>query len=728
MAKLADELNILDINNIRPRKKIMKRDGTIAFFDPKKITDAIFSAAKAVGGEDYNTAKSLTLEVLKIISRGSYNPFLGVEEIQNIVEKVLIKKGHAKTAKAYILYREKRSAIREARSDLMNAVNEILKETHRENANVSNSPSAKMLQISEAASRDFYLKRVLKSEQGQAHMEGRIHIHDLSWYGKSLTCLQIPLGRLLNNGFNTGNGYIRKPKSIRTAAALACIILQSNQNEHHGGQSFAFFDRDLAPFVEAEFNRQRKILRRNFFELLPMAQSFDKNAVDERINRLAYEKTKEETFQAMEAFIYNCNSMHSRAGAQVPFSSIALGTDTTFGDRMITEQFLRAYEKGLGNGEQPIFPNVGFKIKTGINFNPRDRNYHLFRLAMYVASKRLFPAFINLDASFNAKYQDEVAYMGCRTRVIANVGGAEVTDGRGNLSFTTINLPKIGIEAKGDWKKFYKILDETVDLTISQLLHRYDIQKNLKVCDFPFLFGEELYLGSEDLKSTDKIESSIKNGTLSMGFIGLAEALTAMLGKHHGESVMAQNRGIKIISYLRKRMDEATNEYGLNFTLLATPAEGLSGKFVKIDREKYGTIPGVTDKEWYTNSYHVPVDYNIYLFDKIQIEAPYHELCNAGHISYVELPSSLENNLGAYEQIVREMHDCNMGYFAVNFPIDFCNTCNFSGIIQEERCSACGSVSIKRIRRITGYLSTVERFNSAKRQEEQSRVIHIEKI
>ncbi|WP_028309009.1 anaerobic ribonucleoside triphosphate reductase [Desulfitibacter alkalitolerans] len=720
----------MEVNNLRLPKKIVKRDGTIAPFESKKITDAIFSAARAVGGEDYNTAQSLTLEVLRVISYSFYDTPLDVEEVQNLVEKVLIEKGHAKTAKAYILYRDKRSGIREARSDLMNAVNEILQETHRENANVSNSPSAKVLQISEAASTDFYLKRVLKPEHGQAHREGNIHIHDLSWYGKTLTCLQIPLGRLLNRGFNTGNGYIRKPKSIRSAAALACIILQSNQNDQHGGQSFAFFDRDLAPFVDAEFNRQRKMLKNEFFKLYPGAKDMDKDLIkdliDERINKLAYEKTKEETFQAMEAFIYNCNSMHSRAGAQVPFSSIALGTDTTYGGRMITEQFLLAYEKGLGKGEQPIFPNVGFKLKSGINLNPGDRNYYLFRLAMYVAGKRLFPAFINLDASFNAKYQDEVAYMGCRTRVIANVNGPEVTDGRGNLSFTTINLPRIGIEAAGNWKNFYRKLDETVDLVIDQLLHRYDIQKNLKITDFPFLFGEELYLGSDALKPGEKIETCIRNGTLSMGFIGLAEILVAMTGKHHGECEVAQSKGLEIIGHLRRRVNEATVKHGLNFTLLATPAEGLSGKFLKMDIQKFGVIKGITDKEWYTNSFHVPVEYNMFLFDKIKVEAPYHKFCNAGHISYVEMASSMEHNLIAYEQIVREMHAQDMGYFAINFPVDCCSGCGHSGVIYEDNCPVCQSKSIKRIRRITGYLSTLNKFNNAKKQEEKNRVIHFE--
>lgn len=702
-------------------EKIIKRDGTVADFDSEKITQAIYSAAKAVGGRDYKQAEYLTREVLRIIG-GSTS--ITVEEVQNIVEKVLIENGHAKTAKAYILYRDKRTGIREARSELMDAVSDILKETHKENANVSNSPSAKKLQISEAAAAKFYLSRMIKKEHAEAHQEGEIHIHDIAWYGKTTTCLQIPLGKLLNDGFNTGNGHIRPPKSIRTAAALACIILQSNQNDQHGGQSFAFFDRDLGPYVEKEFQKQKKILVQSIKRVAPNLWEHEEEVMTDELEKLAYEKTKEETYQAMEAFIHNCNSMHARAGAQVPFSSIALGTDTSFGGRMVTEQLLLSYEKGLGKGEQPIFPNIGFKIKSGINYKPEDENRDLFELAMRVASKRLFPAFINLDASFNANYEDEVCYMGCRTRVIANVDGPEVTDGRGNLSFTTINLPRAGIIANGNWDDFYQILEKTVQKTIEQLIHRYNIQKNLRAKDFPFLFGEQLYLGSEELDGNDKIESALKNGTLSMGIIGLAEALTAMTGKHHGENPYSQEKGLEIISFLRKLMDEASKNYKLNFTLLATPAEGLSGRFVKIDRDKFGVLEGVTDKDWYTNSFHIPVDYQVNLFDKIELEAPYHKYCNAGHISYVELKSSMEHNLLAYEQILKDMHAKDMGYFSLNYPIDFCNTCSFTGIINEEECPACQNRDIKRVRRITGYLSNLDNFNDAKRSEEKNRVVH----
>ncbi|MDR0300955.1 MAG: anaerobic ribonucleoside-triphosphate reductase, partial [Treponema sp.] len=621
--------------------------------------------------------------------------------------------------KSYILYRANRSRLRDARSELMNTVSEILQETNRDNANVGNSPSAKVLRISEAVSKDYYLKRVIPEKEAKAHREGDIYIHDLSWYGKTMTCLQIPLDRLLGEGFNNGHGYIRSPKGIKTAASLAAIILQSNQNDMHGGQSFAYFDRDLAVYVELEKKRQEKIIRRNL-------EGLGFSADEEKIKELAYELTKEETFQAMEGFIYNLNTMHSRAGAQVPFSSVNLGTDTTDSGRMLTECFLLAYEKGLGKGESPLFPNVCFKLKEDVNFEEGDPNYDLFQLSMRVACKRLFPTFSFQDSSFNKPFRDEeVAYMGCRTRVMSNCNGEEKTNCRGNLSFTTVNLPRLGIRAGKDLSQFWKLLDEVIDLTIEQLLTRYNIQKKLRVKDFPFLMGQKLYLDSEELLPNDTIEKAIRHGTLSIGFIGLAECLTALTGKHHGESTDAQNLGLTIVSHMRRRCDEATKKHKLNFSLLATPAEQLSGKFTKIDVEIYGVIPGVTDKEWYTNSFHVPVEYQIGALDKIKIEGAYHKYCNAGHISYVELEAAPEDNIEAYEALVRAMAEADMGYAAVNFPIDICHNCGFNGIIPEENCHKCGSEDITRVRRITGYLSTIDRFNTSKLAEVKNRKIHM---
>ncbi|MBO8136642.1 MAG: anaerobic ribonucleoside-triphosphate reductase [Desulfotomaculum sp.] len=667
-------------------KTIRKRDGREVPFDESKITEAIFRAAQAVGGEDRALAMELTLEVLKMLKEKYNGNIFTVEDVQDVVEKVLIENGHARTAKAYILYRDKRTRMRETKSDLMDAVEEILKETSKENANVSNSPSAKMLQIASAASKKYYLSRLIPEEMANAHINGDIHIHDLDFYGKTLTCIQIPLGRLLKEGFNTGHGYIRPPKRPTSAAALAAIILQSSQNDMHGGQSFAFFDRDMAEFVKD-------------------ADDF-------------------ETYQAMEALIYNLNSMHSRAGAQVPFSSLNLGTETSEAARRVTRNLLLAYESGLGRGENPIFPNIIFRLKKGVNMEPGDPNYDLFKLALRVAAKRLNPTFSFMDSSFNKEYGDQVSYMGCRTRVMANRRGPAVTDGRGNLSFTTINLPRLAIKADRDIKKFYRLLSDMMDLVKRQLYHRYGVQAKLKVKDMPFVMGQHLYMGSENLKPEDPIEEAVKHGTLSIGFIGLAETLTALIGKHHGQSEEAQALGQEIVAFMRKKVDEACEEYDLNFTFLATPAEGLSGRFVKLDRKEFGIIPGVTNKEYYTNSFHVPVDYPIGAYEKLNIEGPYHKYCNAGHISYVELPSAPVHNLDAMESIVKFMGKSDMGYAGINFPVDFCTSCSLLGIIEDDTCPRCGSAFIRRVRRITGYLSTTDRFNDAKLAELKDRVKH----
>lgn len=700
--------------------KIKKRDDRIVPFQEGKITDAIFAAAKSVGGEDRQTAMELTIEVMKLLKKQFNGTVFSVEDVQDAVEKVLIETGHAKTAKAYILYRAKRSRIREARSELMDAVAEILRETNRDNANVGNSPSAKVLQISEIASKNYYLKRVIPEDEARAHLDGDIYIHDLSWYGKTLTCLQIPLDRLLREGFNNGHGCIRPPKGIKTAAALSAIILQSNQNDMHGGQSFAYFDRDMAPYVEMEYKRQEQRLRDTLAEAAVRLN-------DEKIAAMALERTEDEVYQAMEGFIYNLNTMHSRAGAQVPFSSINLGTVTGWAGRMIAKNFLLAFEKGLGKGEAPLFPNVIFKIKEGVNFEEGEPNYDLFQLSLRVACRRLQPNFSFQDSSFNTPYRDEeVAYMGCRTRVIANVNGPATTNKRGNLSFTTINLPRLGIRAKGDLTVFWQYLDEALNLTIKQLHTRYDIQKKLKVRDFPFMMGQKLYLDSEKLQPEDSIAEAIKHGTLSIGFIGLAECLTALTGTHHGASQEAQALGLSIVSYMRRRCDEATKKYSLNYTLLATPAEQLSGRFTKNDLERFGVLPGITDKEWYTNSFHVPVEYEISAMDKIAIEGPYHKYCNAGHISYVEIPSAPNNNLAAFETIIRAMAEADMGYAAVNFPVDICKECGFNGVIETEVCPKCKKEgNISRVRRITGYLSTLEMFNESKRAEEKHRKVHM---
>jgi len=667
-------------------KSIQKRDGREVLFDETKITDAIFKAARAVGGEDRQTAMELTIDVLKLLKKQYNGKLFGVEDVQDIVEKVLIEAGHARTAKAYILYRDKRTRMREAKGELMDAVGEILEETNRENANISNSPSAKMLQIASAASKTYYLNRLIPEEMAQAHIRGDFHIHDLDFYGKTLTCLQIPLGKLLTEGFNTGHGYIRPPKRSATATAQAAIILQSSQNDMHGGQSYAFFDRDIAPFVE--------------------------------------DATDFETYQAMEALIHNLNSMHSRAGAQVPFSSLNIGTETAEPARRVVKNLLMAYEAGLGRGENPIFPNIIFRVKEGVNFNPGEPNYDLFKLAIKVASKRLNPTFSFMDSSFNKEWGNEVSYMGCRTRVMANRRGPAVTDRRGNLSFTTVNLPRVAIKAERDLDEFYRGLAAVVDLAVRQLYHRFCVQARLKVKDMPFIMGQGLYLDSENLKSEDVIEEAIKHGTVSVGFIGLAEALTALTGRHHGQDEESQLLGQEIIAFMRNKIDEAAEEYNLNYTLLATPAEGLSGRFVNLDRKEFGLIPRVTTKEYYTNSFHIPVDYPVSSFEKISLEGAYHKYCNAGHISYVEMASPPVHNPEAVEAIIRHMRDSDVGYGGINYPVDFCTNCNLMGVISGDLCPRCGSAKIRRVRRITGYLSTTDRFNDSKMAELRDRITH----
>jgi ribonucleoside-triphosphate reductase len=675
-------------NENQPALWIRKRDGRIVEFDTSKIAEAIFSAVKAVRGNDRELADELAAVVVRYVKEYSKQNVPTVEEVQDAVEKVLIERGHAKTAKAYILYRDRRTRIREARSELMDVVEEILVETNRENANVGNSPSAKMLQIASAASRQYYLSRLIPEEMSHAHLAGDIHIHDLDFYGKTLTCVQLPLGKLLTNGFNTGHGFIRPPKRPSSATALAAIILQSSQNDMHGGQSFASFDRDMARFVAG-------------------ASEF-------------------EVYQAMEALVYNLNSMHSRAGAQVPFSSINLGCDTSPEGRMVIAGLLKAYEKGLGHGETPIFPNIIFRIKAGVNFNPEDANYDMFKLAMRVSAQRMNPTFSFMDSSFNEKFENEVAYMGCRTRVMANRNGPEVSEGRGNLSFTTINLPRIAIKANRNMEVFYKELESILDLTARQLFHRFQVQSRLRVCDMPFLMGQGLYLGSETLDLSDEIGEVIKNGTLSIGFIGLAEALVSLTGKHHGQDANSARIGVEIVSFMRQIVDRFSDAYDLNYTLLATPAEGLSGRFVAIDRNNFGKIDGVTDKEYYTNSFHVPVRFDLSSFEKCIAEGPYHQLTNAGHISYVELDAPPIHNLEAYEALLRHMAACNMGYAGINFPIDECLSCSHHGVI-DDSCPVCGSFDIRSIRRITGYLSTVDRFNDAKKAELTDRHPHLSK-
>jgi ribonucleoside-triphosphate reductase len=651
----------------------------------------------------------------------------------------------------------------------------------RENANIDgNTAMGNMLKYGSEGAKQFNELFILNPEHAKAHHDGDIHIHDLDFLTLTTTCCQIDIHQLFTGGFGTGHGAIREPNDIRSYAALACIAIQSNQNDQHGGQSIPNFDRGLAPGVAKTYAKLYRQNRRKALELLVPPEKLEEltailgteldktqkprlsgpedyweaeaailvrfldEATVSRVQDFALDKAREETekttYQAMEALIHNLNTMHSRAGAQIPFSSINYGTDTSAEGRMVIRNILLATEAGLGNGETPIFPIQIFRVKEGINYNREDPNYDLFQLACRVSSKRLFPNFSFQDAPFNLQYyrsgrpETEIAYMGCRTRVIGNVHDPEqeITYGRGNLSFTTINLPRLALRAmygaKGSLDLFFDELDKKTDIVIDQLLERYEIQARKKVRNFPFLMGQGIWLDSDKLGWEDNIREVLKHGTLTLGFIGLAECLTCLTGRHHGESPEAQALGLRIIGRLRSRMDNESLERKLNFSLIATPAEGLSGRFVKMDREIFGYIPGVTDREYYTNSFHVPVHYPIGALQKINIEAPYHALTNAGHITYVELDGDASKNPGAFEKIVRVMKEAGIGYGSLNHPLDRDPVCGYRGIIGKH-CPKCGreegDIRFERIRRITGYLvGTLERFNNAKRAEERDRVKH----
>lgn len=600
----------------------------------------------------------------------------------------------------------------------------------RDNANINgDTPMGAMLQQGANTAKEYYLDTMIDPEIAALHREGWIHIHDLDFYGWTTTCCQIDLLKLFEGGFDTGHGHLREPKSIGSYAALAAIAIQSNQNDQHGGQSIVNFDYAMAKGVRLTYEKHLK----HYNELImDISGCSDEKSAHE----MAMESTKRDTYQAMEGFIHNLNTMHSRAGAQVPFSSINYGMDTSWEGRLAIEQLLLATEAGLGNGETPIFPIQIFRVKEGVNYNPEDPSYDLFRLAMRVSSKRLFPNFSFVDAPFNLQYYDpdrpetQVAYMGCRTRVLGNVydPSREISNGRGNLSFTSINLPRLAIEAKGDVDKFFDLLTDMLNKVMKQLLDRFEVQSHRVVRNFPFLMGEGVWIDSDTLGPDDEIGEVLKHGTLSIGFIGLAETLKSLTGKHHGESKEAQELGQFIVSYIRTFCDRKSKELQMNVTCLATPAESLSGRFVRMDKKRYGEIEGVTDRDYYTNSFHVPVYFPISAYDKIRIEAPYHALTNAGHISYVELDGDVSKNLEAFEKIVRYMKECGIGYGSINHPVDRDPICGYNGIIGDT-CPCCGRTEeegkFERIRRITGYLvGTLDRFNNAKRAEEKDRVKH----
>lgn len=572
----------------------------------------------------------------------------------------------------------------------------------RDNANINGDTAmGAMLQYGANTAKEYYLETIVGPEAARLHREGWMHIHDLDFYGWTTTCTQIELRKLFKGGFDTGHGHLREPKSIGSYAALAAIAIQSNQNDQHGGQSIIDFDYAMGDGVRLTYNRYL----REAFEI--QAETGGNSGAEWR-EEYAMRKTRRDTYQAMEGLIHNLNTMHSRAGAQVPFSSINYGLDTRWEGRMAMEQLLMATEAGLGGGETPIFPIQIFRVKDGVNFNPGEPNYDLFKLAMRASAKRLFPNFSFIDAPFNLQYyrpghpETEVGYMGCRTRVMGNVCGPEISPGRGNLSFTSINLPRLALESMGSRILFFSLLDVMLNRAAKQLLERYGVQCARKVRNFPFLMGEGVWMDSEKLGPEDTLEGVLKHGTLSIGFIGLAETLKALTGSHHGESEEAQRLGLQIVGHMRDFCDGKSRELGLNFTCLATPAESLSGRFVRMDREKYGIVEGVTDRDYYTNSFHIPVYFPISAARKIELEAPYHALTNAGHISYVEMDGDPVMNLEAFEKIVRHMKRCGIGYGSVNHPVDRDPVCGYSGVIGDA-CPKCGrkeeAVETERIKR-----------------------------
>ena len=720
-------------------ENIRKRDGRLVPFELDKIAGAIYKAFQACSSKyELKTALDIAKKVEKNLEK-KQSALPTVELVQDTVEEVLIEQGFVRVAKAYILYRENRTRERDMRSRLMKTFEEITfsesknSDLKRENANVNaDAPMGTMLKYGTEAAKQFNEMFVLKPKHARAHANGDIHIHDMDFLTLTTTCCQIDIKRLFENGFSTGHGVLRSPNSISVYAALACIAIQSNQNDQHGGQAIPNFDYGMAPGVAKSYIK-------HFYHNLAKAISLLENIDGEKIaatiknklvlkptldnneefnnaiktellnkniknidkiiefsNKTAYQETDEETYQAMEAFIHNLNTMHSRAGAQVPFSSINYGMDTSSEGRMVMKNVLLATETGLGHGETPIFPIQIFRVKEGINYNEGEPNYDLFKLACKTSAKRLFPNFSFVDAPFNLKYykgtpETEIAYMGCRTRVMANVydKNNEISFSRGNLSFTTINLPRLAILSNGDVKEFFNKLDDMLELCIDQLLERFEIQCRRKVKNYPFLMGQGIWLGSDKLKPDDEVREVLKHGTLTVGFIGLAETLKALIGYHHGESEQAQALGLKIVGHMAEAMDEASKKYNLNFSLIATPAEGLSGRFIKMDKKLFGNLEGITDREYYTNSFHIPVYYPISAYNKIKLEGPYHALTNGGHISYIEMDGDPTKNLAAFEKIIRAMHDNGIGYGAINHPVDRDPVCGYNGII-DDVCPCCG--------------------------------------
>lgn len=730
---------------------VVKRDGRIVGFNDQKIMAAIRKAMLHTDkGEDERLIQQITDHV-------SFHgkPQMTVESIQNSVEMELMKSSRKDVAKAYIAYRNQRSIARKAktRDVFLEIINVKNNDITRENANMNaDTPAGMMMKFSSETTKPFVDDYLLNEDTRDAVQHNYLHVHDKDYYPtKSLTCCQHPLDHILGEGFTAGHGSSRAAKRIETASVLACISLETAQNEMHGGQAIPAFDFYLAPFVRSSFIEELKSLEqltdKDYTYLYNkelddyLKRPLDGLQGDDRIVQHAMNKTVGRVHQAMEAFIHNMNTIHSRGGNQVVFSSVNYGTDTSAEGRCVIRELLNSTYDGVGNGETAIFPIQIWKKKRGVNYLMGDRNYDLYELACKVTARRFFPNFLNLDASFNRneawraddprRYMHEVATMGCRTRVFENRFGMKTSVGRGNLSFSTINIVRLAIECMSiedkeeRINKFFAKLDNMLDITANQLNNRFNFQKTALAKQFPLVM-KSLWMGAENLKADDTIESVINQGTLGIGFIGLAECLKALVGVHHGESDEAQQLGIRIVDYMRKRCNDFAEKYQHNFSLLATPAEGLSGKFTKIDRKEFGILEGITDRDYYTNSNHVPVYYKCSARHKAEIEAPYHEMTRGGHIFYVEIDGDATHNPQAIMSVVDMMDHYDMGYGSVNHNRNRCMECGYENAdASMEECPKCGSKHIDRLQRITGYLvGTTDRWNSGKLAELNDRVTH----
>ena len=733
---------------------VVKRDGRIVGFNEQKIMAAI---RKAMMHTDKGEDDALVQKITDHISIHGKSQ-MTVEKIQDSVEMELMKSARKDVAQKYIAYRNQRSIARKAktRDVFMEIVNIKNNDVTRENANMNaDTPAGMMMKFASETTKPFVDDYLLSEEVREAVTHNYIHIHDKDYYPtKSLTCVQHPLDHILEYGFVAGHGSSRPAKRIETAAVLACISLETCQNEMHGGQAIPAFDFYLAPYVRSsyieELKNLEKLTGRDLSALYHqeleeyVLKELDGLEGDERLRQHAVNKTVNRVHQAMEAFIHNMNTIHSRGGNQVVFSSINYGTDTSAEGRCIIRELLKSTYEGVGNGETAIFPIQIWKKKRGVNYLREDRNYDLYQLACKVTARRFFPNFLNLDATFNQnsnwktddpeRYLWEVATMGCRTRVFENRFGPKTSVARGNLSFTTINIVKLAIECMEIAGKeerinaFFAKLDHILEVTAKQLDDRFQFQKTAFAKQFPLLMTK-LWIDCDKLQPTDTIESVLNQGTLGIGFIGLAECLKALVGKHHGESEKAQALGLKIITYMRDRVNDFSERYQHNYSLLATPAEGLSGRFTKFDRKRFGVIDGITDRDYYTNSNHVPVYYKCSALHKAQIEAPYHDLTRGGHIFYVEIDGDATHNPDVISGVVDMMDKYNMGYGSVNHNRNRCMDCGYENAEAEmECCPKCGSRHIDRLQRITGYLvGTTDRWNQGKLAELNDRVTHIDK-